>query len=243
MSYIKKRKSKKHGITPQEIITDERTLTHWISENVNTLIYTGGTILFVLIIAFGFVWMKTQKARAASEDLAGALSFYWSTVAQMPSDEPDLDTMKLEQALETFTDVAERHRKAMQGQSAFLYRANVLYRLGRFEEAALTLEEVDSRNAVVFSDIDARYLLAKCYEALGQYGKAIEVYSRMRGRALGEMQAVLAIDIARCSELTGDVQQAISQYQEVITDFPDSVFAVRSEKKLATLGVIVREEL
>lgn len=242
MSYIRKRKTKKHGIIPKEVIPDERNLSSWISENVNTLIYAGGAALFVLIIVFGLVWMRTQKEKAASEDLAGALRFYWSTVAQLPSDEPDLDTMKLEQALDNFTDVAERHRKATQGQSASLYRANVLYRLGRFKEVALTLEEMDSKDAVLYSEIDARYLLAKSYEALAEYGKAIEVYSQMKDRTSGEMRAVLAVDIARCSELAGDVEQAVSLYREIITEFPESIPAARSEKKLATLGVVVREE-
>ena len=243
MSYIRKRKPKKRGIIAEEIIADERTLQDWISAHLNTLIYAGGAILFVLLITFGIVWMKTQKAKAASQDLADALGFYWSTVAGLPSEEYDSDILKLEQTLENFDDVASRHRKTPQGQTAVLYKANVLYRLGRFREAALTLEELDSRNPSFVSHINARYLLGKSYEAMGDNEKAIEVYSRIRESALGDMRAVLAMDMARCSELAGDVQGAISLYQEIISEFPDSPFATRSEEKLATMGIIDQEEL
>ena len=78
---------------------------------------------------------------------------------------------------------------------------------------------------------------------MGEYGKAIDVLSRAREGSTGDLRAVLAIDIARCSELSGNVDQAISLYREILTDFPGSVFAVKSEKKLITLGVLDQEEI
>jgi pentatricopeptide repeat protein len=243
MSYIKKRKSKKAGTIVQEIITDERTLATWVSEHVNTLIYVGGAVLFVLFISLGIVWVKTQKEKAASEDLTGALRLYWSTVAVQPSDDPDTDVVSLEQALETFTEVAEKYSSKSQGRKAGIYRSRVLYRLGRFEEAASVLEQMETSSGRFLTDINARYLLAKSYEASGDFDKAIDVYSQMREGSVEDMRAVLGIDIARCSELTGDVEQAISLYREILAEYPNSVFAAKSGKKLVTLGVLDQEEI
>lgn len=243
MSYIRKRKSKKGGTIVQEIITDERTLSTWISEHLNTLIYAGGAILFVLFISLGFIWVKSHKEKVASEDMASALRFYWSTIANQPSDDAAADKIALEQVLQNFTQVHEEYGKKLQGQTAAVYRSRILYKLGRYEEAAALLEDMNGRSERFLSDINALYLLAKSYEASGNLEKAIAVYSRMRDDSVKEMSAVLAMDIARCSELTGDVQQAISLYREVLADYPDSVLAVKSGKKLVTLGVLTREEI
>jgi tetratricopeptide (TPR) repeat protein len=242
MSYIRKRKSKKSGIIPQEIIADERSLSQWVHENAKKLIYGGGTILLILAISFGYVWVKARNARLAGEDLSSALRFYWSVMASIPTDDPGSDTVQLEQALANFTDVAGKHGKAVQGLTASLYRAGLLYHLGRYQETAQVLEELQSENPATFSDLNASLLLASSYEAQGDFEKAIGVYSSMRDHAVGDLKALLTVDIARCSELTGNIERTIALYRELETGFPGTIFAARAEKKLAILGAIDREE-
>jgi len=243
MSYIIKRKSKKSRIIPQEVLADKQSLTSWISDNATRLIYGGGVILLVLFISFGYVWVKAKNARLAGEDLSYALRSYWSVMAVSTTDDPAADTVNLEQALANFTDVAERHAKAVQGRTASLYRAGVLHHLERYEEAAGILEGIQSESPSAFTDLNARQLLARCYEAQGEFEKAIGVYSSMRDNAFGDMKAVLAVDIARCSELRGDIDRAVSLYRELKSEFPESIFSMRADKKLALLGIDEQEEL
>ncbi|UCG38738.1 MAG: tetratricopeptide repeat protein [bacterium] len=243
MSYVKKRKSRKTGTGPVEVIADQRNLANWISEHVNTLVYAGGALLFVLFVFLGIAWMKSNRQEAASTSLGQAVAFYRFNLESIPSEDKALDSQKLEQALENFSDVAAQYPGTLQGQSANLFKANLLFQLGRYEEAAVAVEEVESRNPQFLADVNAGYLLARCYEAMGEYGKAIGAYSSVRDRAVGELRAVLSIDLARCSELTGDVQKAVSLYREVLDGFPDTVFALRAEKKLAVLGAADQKTL
>jgi tetratricopeptide (TPR) repeat protein len=243
MSYIRKRKSKGSGIIPKEIITDESSLTLWISENANKLIYGGGVILLILVLSFGYVWLKARNARVAGEDLASALRFYWSTAVSIAPDDPASEAFHLEQALGRFTEVAREHRKAVQGQTASLYRAGVLFRLERYEEAIQVLTDLEAANPSIIKDLNARHLLARSLEAKGDLEKAAEIYSSLKENAVGDMIAVLTVDLARCSELAGDTERAVSLYRELVDDFPESVFALRAEKKLAILGAADREEL
>lgn len=243
MSYIKKRKSKKIGTIVPEIMTDERTFSEWMSDHANTLIYAGGAILFVLFISLGLFWAKSHKEKVASEDMNNALRLYWNTIAQQPSDDPEAGSSALESTLGTFSEVADNYGKNVQGKAAVVYSSRVLYRLGRYAEAAQLMEKIRTRDPQFTSDINAVYLLGKCYEASGDFTKAMDAYSSMRDSAVGEMKAVLDLDIARCSELTGDTDRAITLYEEIKADFPDSVFAAKSGKKLVTLGVFSREEI
>jgi len=242
MSYIKKRVPRKPGMTPQEIIADQRTLANWFTENVNLIVYASGAILLVLVITLGIVWMKGEKKEAANSALSSAMAMYQTTVAQIKEDS-DTGTEKLELALESLNEVASEYASAPQGQTASLFKANVLYRLGRYQEAATTIEELDARNHELVNDINAFYLLARSYEAMEDFNMAIESYQVAKGRSLGDMSAVIDIDLARCHELSGDMETAISIYREILSEYPDTIFANRAEKKLATLGIMDQEAL
>ena len=242
MSYIKKRVPRKPGMTPQEIIADQRTLANWFTENVNLIVYASGAILLVLVITLGIVWMKGEKKEAANSALSSAMAMYQTTVAQIKEDS-DTGTEKLELALESLNEVASEYASAPQGHTAALFKANVLYRLGRYQEAAATIEELDARNHELVNDINAFYLLARSYEAMEDFNMAIESYQVAKGRSLGDMSAVIDIDLARCHELSGDMEAAISIYREILSEYPDTIFANRAEKKLATLGIMDQEAL
>ena len=243
MSYIKRRKAGKQGLTTQEIIADQKNLANWLKANVNTIVYAAGAVLFILFVVLGVTWMKSEKKEGANKAFSTALAVYQNTIYQLPSEDPDLDRMNLEQALDRFSDVALEYNDTLQGQSAFLYKANILYRLGRYEEAAATVEELRTRNPDLVSEVNGSYLLARSYEAMEEYNQAIGVYSQLRDRTSGDMEAVLGIDIARCQEISGNTEAAVNLYREILSEYPYSVFGLRAEKKLATLGVIEKEVL
>lgn len=242
MSYIKKRVPRKPGMTPQEIIADQRTLANWFTENINLIVYASGGILLVLVVTLGLVWLKGTKREAANSALSSAMAMYQTTVAQIEED-PDTETLKLEQALESLNEVSSEYPRAPQGHAASLFKANVLYRLERYQEAVATIRELDARNHELVSDINAYYLLARSYEAMEDFKMAIESYQVAKERAQGDMSAVIEIDLARCHELSGDTETAVSIFREILSKYPSTVFAARAEKKLATLGITDLETL
>ena len=187
--------------------------------------------------------MKSEKKASADTALSSAMAFYQNTIARLPSEDAELDKMNLEQALEGFNEVGREYADMQQGQSASMYKANVLFRLGRYSEAAMTVEELRSRNSELVNEINGLYLLGRSYEAMEEYNQAIGVYSQLRDRTSGEMKAVLGIDIARCQEVSGNREAAVQIYREILSGYPGSIFSVRAEKKLATLGVIEKETL
>lgn len=242
MSYIKKRVPRKPGMTPQEIIADQKTMANWLTDNLNKIIYASGSILLILVVVLGVVWMKGEKRESANNALSGAMAMYQTTIVQL-QENTENSTEKLELALEKLHEVASEYADTPQGQTASLFKANVLYRLGRYQEAAATIEELELRNQEFVSDINAYYLLARSYEANEDFKLAIESYQDAKRRALGDMRAVIDIDLARCHELLGDTDTAISIYTEIASEYPDTVFANRASKKLATLGIIEQETL
>ncbi len=242
MSYIKKRVPRKPGSTTQEILADQRNLSHWFTENLRTVVFATGAVLLVLVITLGITWMKRVKGQAATEALSGAMALYKVTVDEI-NDEAYAATKDLLLALESLDKVASEYDGSPQGDSASLFRANVLFRLERYEEAAETIKTLNVSNPTMAGDVNTYYLLARSYEAMGDLGKAIETYRESSKHASGDMSAVIEIDLARCHELIGEKETAISIYRDILSEYPDTVFATRAEKKLATLGVADQETL
>jgi len=242
MSYIKKRIPRKPGLTPQEIVADQRTLSNWFHENSTMVLVASASVLLVLVIYLGMTWVKGNKRSDANSALSQAMAVYQVTVAELPKHTEE-ETQQLEKALESFTDVAARFTGTPQGHTASIFKANVLFRLERYEEAAATLEALDTKDHKLVKEINASYLLARSYEGMGDFPSAIKAYHAARELTKGDMVAVIGMDLARCYELSGDKEAAVSIYEEVVSGYPDTVFANRAGKKLATLGVLDQETL
>ncbi|MBN2720626.1 MAG: tetratricopeptide repeat protein [Proteobacteria bacterium] len=244
MSDVRKRRSKKAGILPREIIADERTFRSWLSDHQTQLGYGFGAIILILVIIGGFLWTQGRNVRAANEDLAAALRFHWTPAQAGSPEEAPRDSIKLEQAIGRFQDVAQRHENSPQGLTASYYQAGVLFDLGRYPEAASLLENVRGADEALFFHLNGPLLLARCQEAQGDYGKAVESLNEVKERsARDDLEALLLMDIARCSRLMGDNDRAIALYIELEERFPDTVFAHRAGKIRASLGAADREEL
>ena len=242
MSYIKKRIPRKPGMTPQEILADQKTLANWFTENMNLVVYTAGAAILILVIVLGYTWMKSNKMETADDALSAAMAMYQVTVKEMP-DGSQGEADDLEMALERLEEVASEFPRSYQGQTASLFKANVLFRLGKFQEAADTIEEMKNKNMELVEGINAFYLLARSYEALEDFQKAIESYQAAKSRVSGEMLAIIDIDMARCHELAGNVDKAVAIYGDVVSEYPETVYSTRAEKKLAILGISDQEAL
>jgi tetratricopeptide (TPR) repeat protein len=149
----------------------------------------------------------------------------------------------LKTALNSLEEVAAEFPRSHQGQTASLFKANVLFRLGRYQEAADTIEGLKKKNMELVEGINAFYLLARSYEAMEDYPKAIESYNAAKTRDGGDMIPIIDIDLARCYELTGDVDKAIAIYDEIMSEYPGTIYSTRAEKKLAILGISDQEAL
>jgi tetratricopeptide (TPR) repeat protein len=242
MSYIKKRVPRKPGPTPQEILADEKSLANWFSRNKNLVVYGSGAAVLILLLFLGTTWTKNQKRDNANAALSNAMAMYQATVAQMPEETENYDE-KLSTALESLDNVISDFSGTPQGQAAALFKANVLFRLGRYEEAATTVENLIKEHAKAARTVNAYYLLARSYEATDDYAPAIKAYEASREMAEGTLVAVIDIDLARCHELAGEKEAAIAIYEQVLSEFPDTVFSNRADKKLAILGVTDQETL
>jgi len=118
-------------------------------------------------------------------------------------------------------------------KKVLFYLGASLYCLEEYQEAARAFQRfVDKYGGDYFSPlVEAR--LASCYEEIGEFEKAIEVYEIALGKdPEGPLGPEVSLGIARCLELQGKLQEAERRYRELISRYPLS-----PEKEIAAARV------
>lgn len=244
MSYVKKRIPRKKTSDPDEIVSYSRRMMDLAEENINKIIYGGGAVLLAAVIVLGMMWVKANRTDAAREALARSLNLYFiETRTDAPSEDGGQRVPDLSVPLEAFRDTAEEYRGTAQGDFASFYTANLLFRTGRYGEAAEEVRSLIDREPAFAAGVNAEVLLARILETAEKYGEAAEIYGRQASGKAGDMRAMLMIDAARCFELSGDRDRAVDLYRSVVEEFGETSFGVRADTKLAILGVRMDKSL
>jgi len=242
-SYIKKRIPKKKAAEPDEILTLTSQISDRIGDNMNLIIYTVGAVLFVAIISLGMMWLKGKKEESATRALLEVQAAYGQKAGVESAAEVEITADGLRESLAGFREVLSEYPDKVQGKSAALYAANILFQLGSYQEAASMVGDLISRDPAFANDLNAPYLMARALEGSGDYKSALDAYDGILKRTREDLRALLMMDMARCHELSGDSASAIEIYRSVVEQFQDSVFAVKADTKLAILGVQAEESL
>ncbi len=228
-----------------EIVSTGQRLLVWAERNATLLVYAGGALFFIALVAAGFALVRGNRVTSANLALAEAVNRLQPPAAgegapAFAGTGALMDDRNRE-ALASFLEVETRFSTMPQGKAASIYAANVLYSMGSYRQAAIVLEGLAARDPQFALRFGGGYLLAKSYEAAGDYGKALSAYAPVRDRSTGEMRGRVLVDMARCSQLAGDGAGAIELYRKVKAEFPaDSALGQRADKMLALLGASAR---
>jgi TolA-binding protein len=121
--------------------------------------------------------------------------------------------------------------------AGYLHGAALL-RLGRLEEARVSLESFLARHTDSDLAASARRTLARVEISAGKPEAAIAHLTGLAEHpsSLAPADAVL-MDLGAAQELAGETEAAAKSYQRVITDFPQSSFAADAGRAVTRLGV------
>lgn len=242
-SYIKRRIPRKKAAEPDEILTLTAQISDRIRGNVNLIIFSVGTVLFVAVISLGMMWLNGKKEVSATRAILGAKASYGQKGGVDSAGEAEVAADGLRESLAGFREVLSEYPDMIQGKSAALYAANILFQLGSYQEAAVVVGDLISRDPDFANDLNAPNLMARALEGSGDYDAALDAYDGILQRTREDQRALLMMDMARCYELSGDSASAIEIYRNVVEQFQNSVFAVKADIKLAILGVQAEESL
>jgi tetratricopeptide (TPR) repeat protein len=142
-----------------------------------------------------------------------------------------------DQTIKICDEIIQTHPSGIQGGYAYFYKAESLFLKKNYEEAikayqnALPLlrKKEDMGAMILFS-------MGNSYENSGKYQDALNTFKQLTDEFSAHyLVPEVQIAIARCYEILGDIQSAISYYQTVGSLHPTTVYKNIADSRLQVL--------
>jgi len=233
-------------ISRKELKQDKikETIEHGAEAVISHGQFTLIVVIVILVVALGYggwrFYIDRQTVEASTAFDAG-MKAYQGRIAPAPDpNEPNEpvyadEPTRVQDALQKFTKVADKYPSTNPGKLARYYTALCLEDLERHNQA---LEELKKISGISDKELAAmaQYQMATIYARTGKTDDAIKAY-----RALAEKQSALVPKPLVLLELAGllrnsNPKEAVTIYQQIKKDFPDTPIADQADRGLDTLS-------
>ncbi|KJS32279.1 MAG: hypothetical protein VR64_07030 [Desulfatitalea sp. BRH_c12] len=226
----KKRLSRKELIKgPDEFITLTGSVIQWARGNTKPLLYGTAAFFAVIILIAVYSLYDARRERAATALLSESLGAYQVAESREGN---------AQQALTLVKPQFERLIDEYGGQSAG--------RMGRVIYAHIALKNRAADDAIVLyrralSDFGKdlavtnaiRNGLATAYLEKGDNAAAVEEFRQIADSRSGVLKDTALFNLGRLYRLSGDVEKSKQAYEQLRSDFPDSIYGEVAKEKAA----------
>ena len=187
--------------------------------------YAKWLVLGVVVIAVGLgTWLISDRMQAARDEKAAA------ALAQVtPKIDLNIPAATAVTDLEKFIQEYPGTRAAREAQ---LLRANLLYNLQQYNEAAKAYESLSDRRDPTWHNLMVESL-SYCYEGLGNYKKAAEVLKPIADQTSGPMRTEIIHRLALLYDLAKEPREGAVYWRKLLEKPPDATMGAYIQEKLA----------
>jgi len=212
---------------PEEVLNLAQRLLERVKPYAKWLVLAG------VVIAVGLgAWGVTARMQASRQEKAAAALASVTPKADLNA--PDAAAAK---ALEKFVNEYAGTRAARDAQ---LMRANLLYGLGQYAEAAKAYESLlDGRDPGW--DTLVNESLSYCYEGMGNFKKAAEVLKPVAEQSSGPLKSEVMRRLAMLYEQAKEPKEAAAYWNKLLEQPPDPALVPYLREKLAAAEAQVKK--
>ena len=204
---------------PEEVVTLAQRLLERVKPYATWLVL----IAVVIAVALGAWGIKARMEASRKEQAAAALALV------TPKVDLKVPAIAAAQDLEKF---AQEYAGTPAAREAQLLRANLLYRLQLFNEAAGAYESLlDGRDPGW--DALVNESLSYCYEGMGNFKKAAEVLKPVAEQTAGPMKSEVMRRLAMLYEQAKEPKEAAVYGRKLLDQPPDAALVPYLQEKLA----------
>jgi lipopolysaccharide biosynthesis regulator YciM len=187
--------------------------------------YTTWLVLAGVALAVGLgAWGVTARMQESRQEKATAALALVTPKADLKA--PDMAAAK---ALEKFVNDNAGTRAAREAQ---LMRANLLYHLKQYGEAAKAYESLLDGQDPGWDTL-VKESLSYCYEGMGNFKKAAEVLKPLAEHISGPLKSEMTRRLAMLYEQAKEPKEAAVYWRKLLEQPPDAALVPYLEEKLA----------
>jgi TolA-binding protein len=198
----------------------------------------GAAVLVVVLGWWGYSTWTAMRESTAQARLTEALTALDKVVSASPDDKmPGATDDELRKALEHLTDLRREHPSSRAAEQALVQIGNLQYQRGGYQDALQAFQEYLERYPSGHSTLISALGKAYSLEALDRAQEAAAVFRNVVDRHQDSvLRADALLGLGRTLKESRDPAEAEKAYLRVIEEFPGSLWAVRAEELMASMG-------
>jgi len=214
---------------PDEFITTTGRIIHFLQDNRRQAALYGIIVLAVLVAVFlGYSYLRWEEGKAQAIQQQG-LQIYQEALSGAGNTEKEKEAFK--KALEKFKEAYGVYGRGTIGQISQIYIGNCHYGLKEYDAA---IQAYSQGLEGPFRAVAAQSL-GYCYEAKGEFAKALENFQKNAEGQVSVYQEEGLLGVARCYEALNQKPKALETYQKALTKNPKSKMAEFMQWKVSEL--------
>lgn len=230
MAYKIKIDSKKRLKEPDEFVSIMESVVSFVKENLK---YLGILLAIILVfaLAYGAIIIKTRidDDKAAGLEYAASRHYFGTGMEREGRD--------LKKAIEVYQKIISDYKRSKSAPTAAYYLGNAYMELKEYDAAIGAYKGFIDRYADRRDLIPFVYQrLGYAYLAKGNNQNALDNFNKVAIIETVRNRDQSIFESARILELMGKKDEALKKYEEIIRDFPSSVFSAEAEVKIKALG-------
>ncbi len=217
---------------PDEFITLTERAYLSVTQHAKSIAVGAGVVLVLLLFVFFFQKWGKKNTEDAYQMLSSVLETY--QMVSSPYREGSPQEYKI--ILERFNEVITKFPKTPGGKLAVLYKGNVHFRLGEFDEAIKAYESyLEKAGKEKLYRAFAMEGLGYSYEGKRDYEKAINAFQKVIDLGESFQSADAYLGLGRCYEKMGKTKEALENYKSFIKISQKSQMANIVLRKISSL--------
>lgn len=236
MAYKIKIDSKRQLKKPDEFVSIMESVVSFTRENSRYLVIMLA-ILAVVAIAYAALIAKSK----ADDERAGRLEYdasryYFGTGSEKAGQD-------LKKAIEIYQKIVSEYKKSSSAPIAGYYLGNAQMELKEYDAAINVYKGFADRYPDRKDLIPLVYQrLGYAYLAKGDSRHALESFNKAASLELARNRDQSLFESGRIHEMMGQKDEALKKYEEIVKNFPTSVYTAEAQVKIKALGGDVKTE-
>lgn len=221
---------KKAGLLPDsdQLEAYAKRLQQFVRANQKTMIMAASALLLLVVIISGVVYFQKKAEEKAQALLGKAIARIEAASRSNPADSQYAEIKpELKKIIDQYGDTEA-------GKAARLKYAELCYLTGDYEKAIAMYQ---AALASYSNDADLRQLilnaLGYAHENKGNYAKAADCFERIVNEDDAVMKDQALFNLGRIYGKTGDAEKQRDAYEQLVSDYPDSMYYQLAKEMLA----------
>ncbi len=210
----------------ENVETSLNRAEEFIENNRNPLLIGLGVVVVIALAIFGYKkFISDPLELEAQQEIFMAQKYFEQDSLNMALNGVPGQNMG-------FLDIAEEYGSTKAGNLANYYAGVCYLQLGQFENAIAYLDDFSSRDEVL--SIVAKGAIGDAFLELNQPEEALEYYTAATKTNTNDFAVPIYLNkAAKTAEILDDYKSALTFYQRIKSDFPDSQEAAEIDKHIA----------